>query len=38
MPQAVAEPIGRDFQGAKFEVREGAAQVPGLKTALASRG
>jgi hypothetical protein len=25
-----AEPFGRDLEGAKFEVREGAAHVPGL--------
>ena len=29
-----AEPIGQDFTGAKFEVREGAAHVPGLAAAL----
>jgi dipeptidyl aminopeptidase/acylaminoacyl peptidase len=32
-----AEPIGEDFKGAKLEVREGAAQVPGLEAALAKR-
>ena len=32
-----AEPIGGDFSGAKFEVREGASHVPGLQTALAGR-
>jgi dipeptidyl aminopeptidase/acylaminoacyl peptidase len=31
------EPIGRDFAGAKFEVREGAAHVPGLQAAMAER-
>lgn len=30
-----AEPIGGDFSGARFEVREGASHVPGLETALA---
>jgi dipeptidyl aminopeptidase/acylaminoacyl peptidase len=30
-----AEPIGEAFEGAKFEVREGAAHVPGLDAALA---
>jgi hypothetical protein len=30
-----AEPIGRDFSGARLEVREGAAHVPGLAEALA---
>jgi prolyl oligopeptidase PreP (S9A serine peptidase family) len=30
-----AEPVGDDFKGAKFEVREGAAHVPGLQAALA---
>jgi dipeptidyl aminopeptidase/acylaminoacyl peptidase len=29
-----AEPIGQDFAGAKFEVPEGAAHVPGLPAAL----
>jgi dipeptidyl aminopeptidase/acylaminoacyl peptidase len=29
-----AEPIGNDFHGAKLEVLEGAAHVPGLETAL----
>jgi dipeptidyl aminopeptidase/acylaminoacyl peptidase len=29
-----AEPIGQDFAGAKFEVPEGAAHVPGLEAAL----
>src|SRR5262245_40283978 len=29
-----AEPIGQDFAGAKFEVPEGAAHVPGLSAAL----
>ena len=33
-----AEPIGEDFKGAKLEVREGAAQVPGLEVALAKAG
>ncbi len=33
-----AEPIGDDFAGAKFEVSEGAAHVPGLEAALAARG
>jgi hypothetical protein len=28
------EPIGQDFAGAKFEVPEGAAHVPGLPAAL----
>jgi dipeptidyl aminopeptidase/acylaminoacyl peptidase len=28
------EAIGKDFEGAKFEVREGAADVPGLDAAL----
>jgi len=32
-----AEPIGEDFRGANLEVREGAAHVPGLEIALASR-
>ena len=32
-----AEPIGDDFAGAKFEVNEGAAHVPGLEAALAAR-
>ena len=31
------EPFGEDFRGAEFEVRAGAAQVPGLETALAAR-
>lgn len=31
-----AEPIGGDFQGAKFEVREGAAEVPGLDAGIAA--
>ena len=26
------EPIGEDFEGAKFEVREGIGHVPGLET------
>jgi dipeptidyl aminopeptidase/acylaminoacyl peptidase len=30
-----AEPIGQDFAGARLEVREGAAHVPGLAAALA---
>jgi dipeptidyl aminopeptidase/acylaminoacyl peptidase len=30
-----AEPIGRDFSGARFEVREGAAHIPGLEASLA---
>jgi dipeptidyl aminopeptidase/acylaminoacyl peptidase len=30
-----AEPMGNDFRGAKFEVREGAAHVPGLQAILA---
>ncbi len=29
------EPVGKDFQGAKIQVPEGADQVPGLQTALA---
>jgi dipeptidyl aminopeptidase/acylaminoacyl peptidase len=29
-----AEPIGDDFKGAKFEVREGASGVPGLSEAM----
>ncbi len=28
------EPVGKDFQGAKIQVTEGADQVPGLQTAL----
>ena len=32
-----AEPIGQDFAGAKFEVPEGAAHVPGLAPALPGR-
>jgi acetyl esterase/lipase len=32
------EPVGEDFQGAQFEVPVGAANVPGLEKALASRG
>ena len=28
------EPVGKDFQGAKIQVPEGADQVPGLQTAL----
>ncbi len=32
-----SEPIGADFKGAKFEVREGAAEVPGLEPALAGK-
>jgi dipeptidyl aminopeptidase/acylaminoacyl peptidase len=32
-----AEPIGKDFAGAKLEVREGARHVPGLEGALGSR-
>jgi len=31
-----AEPIGGDFAGARLEVREGAAHVPGLAPALAA--
>ena len=31
------EPIGQDFAGARFEVGEGAAHVPGLEAALAGR-
>ncbi len=31
------EPIGRDFAGARPEVREGAAHIPGLEEALARR-
>lgn len=31
------EPIGEDFHGAEFEVREGCAYVPGLEKALAGR-
>ena len=31
------EPIGEDFAGAKFEVGEGAAHVPGLAAALPGR-
>jgi dipeptidyl aminopeptidase/acylaminoacyl peptidase len=30
-----AEPIGQDFAGARFEVPEGGADVPGLQAALA---
>ena len=30
----VAEPIGKDFEGAKLEVREGAGHIPGLDGAL----
>jgi dipeptidyl aminopeptidase/acylaminoacyl peptidase len=33
-----AEPIGQDFAGAKFEVPEGAAHVPGLGAALPGHG
>ncbi|MCY3870539.1 MAG: S9 family peptidase [Gemmatimonadetes bacterium] len=29
------EPVGKDFQGSKIQVPEGADQVPGLQTALA---
>ena len=32
-----AEPFGQDFTGAKFEVPEGAAHVPGLAAALPGR-
>ena len=32
-----AEPIGTDFKGAKLEVPEGAAHVPGLAAALTRR-
>jgi dipeptidyl aminopeptidase/acylaminoacyl peptidase len=32
-----AEPIGRDFAGAKFEVGEGAPHMPGLEAALTAR-
>jgi dipeptidyl aminopeptidase/acylaminoacyl peptidase len=32
-----AEAIGKDFTGAKFEVGEGAAHVPGLEAALPGR-
>ena len=32
-----AEPIGKDFAGAKLEVREGAGHVPGLEAALSGR-
>jgi dipeptidyl aminopeptidase/acylaminoacyl peptidase len=28
------EPVGKDFKGARFEVREGAAHLPGLEAAL----
>lgn len=31
------EPVGKDFQGAKIQVPEGADQVPGLQAALTSR-
>jgi dipeptidyl aminopeptidase/acylaminoacyl peptidase len=31
-----AEPIGRDFEGASLEVREGAARIPGVSEALAA--
>ncbi len=31
-----AEPIGRDFEGASLEVKEGASEVPGLAEALAA--
>lgn len=31
------EPFGDDFHGSEFEVREGAAYVPGLEKALAGR-
>jgi dipeptidyl aminopeptidase/acylaminoacyl peptidase len=32
-----AEPIGADFKGARLEVREGTAHVPGLEVALAAQ-
>lgn len=32
-----SEPIGEDFRGAAFDVRVGAAHVPGLEIALAGR-
>ena len=32
-----AEPIGKDFDGAKLEVREGAGHIPGLDKALSGR-
>ena len=32
-----AEPIGKDFQGAKLEVPEGASHVQGLQAALSAR-
>ena len=32
-----AEPVGKDFEGAKLEVREGARHVPGLEKSLAGR-
>jgi dipeptidyl aminopeptidase/acylaminoacyl peptidase len=32
------EPVGEDFKGAEFDVRVGAAHVPGLADALAGRG
>jgi dipeptidyl aminopeptidase/acylaminoacyl peptidase len=31
-----SEPIGKDFESAKFDVREGSSQVPGLQAALAT--
>jgi dipeptidyl aminopeptidase/acylaminoacyl peptidase len=31
------EPVGEDFKGAEFDVRAGAAHVPGLESALAVR-
>ena len=34
----VAEPIGKDFEGAKLEVREGAGHIPGLDKALDKAG
>lgn len=32
------EPVGQDFEGAKFEVREGVSHVAGLEAALSQRG
>ena len=31
------EPVGRDFEGASLEVKEGAKHVPGLEAALAAK-
>ena len=33
-----SEPVGEDFAGAEFEVRAGAAQVPGLETGAGRPG